>query len=187
MDEHGLQEIPDINRHLLNEASFSPGSALISSLEGSRPVLLELQALLVATKFGLPQRVISGVDQKQVILLAAILEKYLRIRLSEHDIFFKVGGGFKIKESNADLGIALALLSTYFQESLPEKTIALGEISLTGHIKPINHIHMHLKEAEKFGFAHAIIAHAQHIPTTQMRIIRCSTVYDLLNLFTNNQ
>lgn len=115
MHERGLQEVANINQQLLSEASYAPGSMLISYIEGSRPLLIELQALTIASKFGIPQRVISGIDQKQVIIIAAILEKYLQIRFSAHDIFFKISGGFKIKESGVDLGIALALLSSYFK------------------------------------------------------------------------
>ena len=183
MHEHGLQEVPDINQHLLNEASYSPGSALISYIEGSRPFLLELQALLIPSKFGMPQRVISGIDPKQVILIAAIIEKYLHIKLSTHDIFFKVSGGFKIKDSAADLGIALALLSSYFQQPLPEKSIALGELSLTGRVKPINQIGMHLREAQKFGIEQLFLAHNQKIETTKSSIKKFSSVYQLLELF----
>ncbi|MBI2774538.1 DNA repair protein RadA [Candidatus Dependentiae bacterium] len=183
MHENGLQEVRNINQQLLEEASYSPGSALISYLEGSRPLLLELQALLVPTKFGIPQRVVSGVDQKQVVLMAAILEKYLRINLNAQDIFFKVGGGFKIKESGIDLGIALAILSSYFQKPLPEKSIILGEINLTGQIKPINQIAMHLNEAHKFGIQTLVVARTQKIDIPFRSVIRLDSVYQLVELF----
>lgn len=183
METKGMQEVPDINQYLINDASFSPGSALISTLEGSRPFLLELQALLIPTRFGMPQRVISGIDPKQVVLVAAIIEKYLRIKLCEHDIFFKVSGGFKIKDSGADLGIALALLSSYFQQSLPEKSIALAEINLTGQIRPINNISLHIKEAQKFGFCNLLIAHNQKTDEKGFSITSFKSIYELLRLF----
>ena len=183
MQEHGLQEMPNINQHLLDEISHSPGSVLISYIEGSRPLLLELQALTIATKFGMPQRVVSGIDHNQVVLIAAILEKYLQIKLSSQDIFFKVSGGFKIKGSAADLGIALALLSSYFQQPLPEKCIILGEISLTGQIKPINHIALHVGEAEKFGIKKMLIAKNQKLDYTTCNVKQFSHVYELLSLF----
>ena len=188
MQEHGLQEMPNINKQLLEEVSHSPGSVLISYMEGTRPLLVELQALTVPTKFSMPQRLISGVDPKQVILIAAILEKYLKIKLNGHDIFFRVSGGFKLKESASDLGIALALLSSYFQQTIPEKSIALAEISLTGHIKPINHINVHLNEAEKFGIVHAFIARNQKIENFKPEGSHCTLqrfthIYELLSLF----
>jgi len=183
MEYNGLQEVPNINQHLLSEVSYSPGSVLVSVMEGSRPLLLELQALTIASKLGIPQRVVSGLDQKQVVLIAAILEKYLQIKLSTHDIFFKVSGGFKIKDSGTDLGIALALLSSYFQQPLPEKSIALGEISLTGQIKPINQINTFMREAEKFGINQLLIAKNQSMDQTNCALKRFHNVYELLSLF----
>ena len=131
MTGQGMEEVPHINQYLLDETSHAPGAVLVSCLEGSRPLLLEIQALVVPTKFNVPQRVITGLDHKRVVLIAAILEKYLQIRFSAQDIFVKVSGGIKINESSSDLGIALALLSSYFQQALPEKAMALGELSLT--------------------------------------------------------
>lgn len=183
MQEHGLQEMSNINQFLLQEISHVPGSVLISYIEGSRPLLLELQALTIATKYGNAQRVISGIDTTQVVLIAAILEKYVQISLSSHDIFFKVSGGFKIKGSGADLGIALALLSTFFQQPLPEKCMAMAEISLTGHIKPINNINLQIKEAEKFGIKEIFIAQNQKIDDTVCKIRRFSHICELLSVF----
>lgn len=184
MGTNGLEQVPNINEHLMNELSYAPGSVLISHIEGSRPLLLELQALTIESKLTLPQRIVSGLDHKQVVLIAAILEKYLQVRLSAHDIFFKISGGFKIKGNDTDLGVALALLSSYFQQPLPEKSIALGEISLTGQINPINQIAMHVKEAEKFGIKQLFVAHKQKIEQTNCTQKRFKNVYELLTLFT---
>jgi len=184
MKPTGLQEIPNINEQLLSELSHSPGSALVSVMEGSRPLLLELQSLTIASKLAMPQRVISGLDHKQVVLIAAILEKQVKIKLSTHDIFFKISGGFKTKSSSTDLGIALALLSSYFQQSLPEKSLALGEISLTGHIKPINQVNTFVREAKKFGIKQIFMSNNQTIEKTTNTIQRFRNVYELLSLFT---
>ena len=183
MEHNGLQEVPNINAHLLSEMSHAPGSAIISIMEGSRPILLELQALTNASKLTMPQRVVSGLDHKQVVLIAAILEKYVKIKLSMQDIFFKVSGGFKISGAESDLGTAFALLSSYFQEPLPEKSIALGEISLTGQIKPINNIGHLIKEAEKFGITTLLVAKNQVIEKTSCTIKRFHNVYELLSIF----
>ncbi len=182
MDEQGLEQVPNINQILLEQATYAPGSVLTSTLEGSRPLMLELQALTVPSKFGMPQRVISGIDHKQVVLIAAILEKYLRIKLSEQDIFFKVSGGFKIKESAADLAIAMALLSSYYQKPLPKKSLTLGEMSLTGDIKPTNRMQLHICEAEKFGIETLFTAKAKGIKTS-VKLRQFSSVYELLELF----
>ena len=182
MQELGLQELHNINAYLLEEASYNVGSVLSSFIEGSRPIIIELQALTIATKYPSAQRVISSVEYNQVILIAAILEKFLKINFSSQDIFFKISGGFKIKCSGLDLGIALALLSSYYQKTLPERSLVLGEISLTGHIKPINGIAMLVKEAEKFGIKRCFVAHNQQIESS-IRIIKLQHVYDLLELF----
>jgi DNA repair protein RadA/Sms len=186
MGESGLAEMPNINQHLLEEVTYSPGSVLVSYIEGSRPLLLELQALSIATKLAMPQRVVSGVDHTQVVLIAAILEKYLGVKLSTHDIFFKVSGGFKIKASNTDLGIALALLSSYFQKPIPEKSLALGEISLTGQVKPVNYMSIHSNEAEKFGIQKLLLAKNQKIENCGLQTFKFQHVCELLKLFGDN-
>jgi len=142
-----------------------------------------LQALTIASKFGVPQRVISGIDHKQVILIAAILEKYTHIKLSGHDIFFKISGGFKVKGNTADLGIALALLSSYFQQSLPTLSIALGEINLSGEVKPISQIDRLVKEAEKFGITTIYVSKQQSIKHPSRRLQYIHTIQELLPLF----
>lgn len=184
MGETGLCQVPNINEHLIKELTYAPGSSLISILQGSRPLLLELQALTIVTKLTIPQRVIAGVDHKQVVLIAAILEKYLQVKLSAHDIFFKISGAtLKLKDSVSDLGIALALLSSYFQQPLPEKSISLGEISVTGQIKPINQIDILVREAQSFGIKKILVAKNQKIENSICASVRFSNVYELLSLF----
>lgn len=182
MEEQGLVEVSNINQQLLSEISTSPGSCLVSVLEGSRPLILELQALVVESKFGVPQRVVTGIDHKRVVLIAAILEKYMHIRFSAHDIFFKVSGGFKIKESGADLGIALALLSSYYQQALPDRSVAVGEVSLTGIIKPTNQISLLVREVEKFGMKHLMVSQGQQIKSDCLTTY-FKHVYQLFDLF----
>jgi len=186
MNETGLRQIDNINQHLVGQPSNSPGCVLTCELEGSRPLLLELQALCVTSKFGMPQRVITGLDPKRVILIAAILEKYLHIKLSSQDIFFKVSGGVKIKESASDLCIALALMSSYFQKPLPQSALALGEVTLAGTIKPVNHLSLRVREAEKFGTHMALIPAQQKIKAS-MKITYLKNVYELLKLFPEDE
>ncbi len=184
MKGDGLQEVSNINQHLLEQTKHAPGSTLVSSLEGTRPIFLELQALVVPVKFGIPQRIITGIDHKHVSLIAAILEKYLHIPFSKHDIFFKISGGMKTKDQTCDLGIALALLSSYFQQPLAAKTIALAELSLTGQIKPIYNIDIHVKECATFGFSNMIIAKDQVLTKQASPTIkRLTSVHELLIFF----
>ena len=184
METHGLVEVADINQKLLAELTLAPGSVLVSMLEGSRTLILELQALTIPTKFGLPQRVITGVDHKRVVLIAAILEKYLHVKLSAQDIFFKVSGGFKLNTSAVDLGIALALLSSYFQKPLPEKSLALGELNLTGQIKPISQINTLLGDVQRFGIQNIFSAKNQKLPANAKQHTIClGSVHELVTIF----
>jgi DNA repair protein RadA/Sms len=184
MAPSGLQSVSNINAHLLSQATYAPGSALTCSLEGTRPLLLELQALCIPTKFSMPQRIVTGVDPKRVALIAAILEKYLHVEFSSIDIFFKVSGGCSIKESASDLAIALALLSSFFKIPLPEKSLALGEISLTGHIKPISFLEPRLKEAATFGLKTIFLADEQLTQSgSNSGIQRFKNVMQLMHLF----
>jgi len=182
MQENGLCEVSNINQQFLESASRAAGSCLVSCLEGTRPIILELQALVIESRFGIPQRVVTGLDPKRVVLIAAILEKYLHVKFSACDIFFKVGGGFKIKDSSTDLGIALTLLSSYFQVTLPAKSVAIGEISLTGKVMTINQISACIKEIEKFSLETIFSADGQQIKTA-CRVQSFKNMYDLLQLF----
>lgn len=182
MKAAGLISLANINQHLLSQSTHAPGAALTCSLEGSRPLLLELQGLCVQTKYSMPQRVITGADPKRIMLIAAILEKYLHTAFSGFDIFFKVSGGCTIKESASDLSIALALLSSFFQQPLPEKSLALGEISLTGQIKPVNQIDVRLKEAQKFGLTTIFLSDEQKVKGPGV-VKKFKSVYELLSLF----
>jgi DNA repair protein RadA/Sms len=182
MGSAGFVEQTNINKQLLNDISNSPGSTLICIVEGTRPILLELQALVVETKFGIAQRVATGLDAKRVVLVAAILEKYLGIKFSMHDIFFKVSGGLRVKENSSDLGIALALLSSYFQKPLPAKSVALAEVSLTGQVKSAAHINTSIKEIEKFGLESVFVSSSQKVKSS-CKIRMFQNVYELLKLF----
>ena len=182
MKENGLNQVPNISKEFVTTISDTPGSALVSYTEGSRSFILELQALTIKSKFGIPQRVITGVEQKQVILIAAILEKYLGLKFSGQDIFFKVSGGLKIKGNASDLGIAIALLSSFFKTSIG-KTLALGEISLTGQIKPVNHADVHISEAKKFGIDSILVSKNQKYKKTNCLLKKFGTVKELIELF----
>jgi len=128
------------------------GSAVIVSLEGSRPFLVEVQALVAPTGFGTPRRVATGFDYNRFVLLLAVLEKKLGFRLSVHDAYLNVVGGLKLAEPAADLGVILAVVSSLREEPLPNEGIFLGEIGLTGEIRPVAGLEKRLREAERLGF-----------------------------------
>ncbi len=182
MGAAGFTELTNINQQLLQQIAAVPGSMLICSLEGTRPLLCEVQALCINSRPGIAQRVVTGLDQKRVVLIAAILEKYLGVAFSAQDIFFKVSGGLWSKDSSTDLGIALALLSSYFQKPLPAKAVAMAELSLTGQIKAVNNIAACIKEVEKFGLEHLYCAQDQKL-VTSCKKHAFRSVYELLTLF----
>lgn len=182
MGSAGFTELTNVNQQLLQQIAAVPGSMLICSLEGSRPLLCEVQALCIQSRPGIAQRVVTGLEQKRVVLIAAILEKYLGIAFSAQDIFFKVSGGLWSKDSATDLGIALALLSSYFQKPLPVKSVAMAELSLTGQVKAVNNVGPCIKEVEKFGLEHLYCAYDQKLATSCKRH-GFKSVYELLSLF----
>jgi DNA repair protein RadA/Sms len=183
MESGGLKEIPNINQDVINAHLPTPGSVLVSTTESSRPLLFELQALTIESRLALPQRIISGVEHKQVVLIAAILEKYIKIRLSLHDIFFKVSGGFRTKSNAIDLGIAFALLSSYFQKPLPNKLLACGEMSLTGHVKAIPKLTPFLKDAHKFGIEELVVSKQQQIKKDHIPLFELTHIIEIVSFF----
>ena len=121
-------------------------------MEGTRPILLEIQALVVQSALVVPRRVVSGVDYNRVMLLSAVLQKVLGLPLYNQDIFIKVAGGFKIYEPAADLGICLAIISSFKNQPIPAKTCVFGEVGLLGEVRRVSGEAKRIKEAKKLGF-----------------------------------
>lgn len=153
MGENGLSEVSNPSLNLLSgRQSNALGSALTITMEGSKPLILEVQALTNTTVFGYPKRTSSGFDLNRLQLLSAVLQKYLKLNLSNQDIFTNVIGGFKLQEPAADLAICMAIISSFKKIPLPEKSIFVGEVGLSGELRPIINLEKRLKEAEKLGF-----------------------------------
>jgi DNA repair protein RadA/Sms len=158
MKEKGLDEVPNPSAVFLSERpENAPGSVVTASMEGSRPLLVELQALTSSTSFGTPRRTILGLDQNRVALLAAVMEKKLGLHLMGHDIFMNVAGGIKVGEPAVDMGIVAALASSFLDRALPEGTIVLGEVGLTGEVRAISHVENRVAETRKMGFTRCIV------------------------------
>lgn len=159
MREEGLVEIYDPSKMFLEDTNFNQeGSVVIGIMEGTRPILVEIQALVTQTNAPMPRRTAVGIDNQRLSLILAVLEKKLRIPFYNHDVYVNVVGGLNIEGTTADLGLALALLSSVKNKgvSLP-KVVVVGEVGLTGEIRPINSIDRLVNEAEKMGFEYAII------------------------------
>lgn len=158
MGPQGLTEVLNPSEIFLEERQKkSSGSVIIPTLEGSRPFLIEAQALVTQTAFSTPSRKSTGLNPNRLALLLAVLEKRLRYRLYSSDVFVSIAGGLQINEPSSDLGILLAIASSYRNHAIPANTIVVGEVGLSGEIRGVPRIDARIKEAARMGFTHALI------------------------------
>ncbi len=154
----GLQEIANPSELFLSERDLgSPGTAVFAGIEGSRPLLVEIQALVAPTSLGTPRRAVVGWDPSRLAMVLAVLEAHCGIKLSGHDVYLNVAGGLRIQEPAADLAAAAALVSSLAHAPLPADAVYFGEVSLSGAVRPVAQAAARLKEAAKLGFARAVI------------------------------
>ncbi|MEM8796629.1 MAG: DNA repair protein RadA [Pseudomonadota bacterium] len=154
----GLSEVANPSAMFLGErTSSAPGSAVFAGMEGSRPVLVEVQALVAPSTLGTPRRAVVGWDSARLAMVLAVLDAHCHVRLSNHDVYLNVAGGLKIKEPAADLAIAAALTSSLAGAALPSDGVYFGEVSLSGAIRPVPHVTNRLREAAKLGFERATL------------------------------
>ncbi|MFW6242115.1 MAG: DNA repair protein RadA, partial [Thermodesulfobacteriota bacterium] len=158
MREGGLAEVPNPSAVFLSERpDGAPGSVVTACMEGTRPILVELQALASSTNFGTPRRTILGLDPNRVALLVAVLEKRLGMHLMGHDIFMNVAGGVKVHEPAVDLAVIAAVASSFTDRSVPQDTIVMGEVGLTGEVRAVSHLETRVVESRKMGFTRALV------------------------------
>ena len=162
MLESGLREVANPSEAFLSESTREvPGVAVVASLEGARPLLVEVQALVSTSFYGTPQRVTSGYDPRRLAVLLAVLERRVGLRLGRHDVFVTVTGGFKLDDPGADLGVALAIASSFRSRPVLPRTLALGEVSLSGELRRVPRLDARLREAAQLGFVRAGFPRAQ--------------------------
>lgn len=153
----GLAEVPNPSALFLGDRnSVSPGAAVFAGLEGTRPLLVEVQALVAAPSFGTPRRAVVGWDSGRLAMILAVLDARADLGISSHDVYLNVAGGLKIGEPAADLAAAAALISSFSGKPLPRDCVFFGEISLAGDVRPTPQAELRLKEAVKLGFRRAI-------------------------------
>lgn len=161
-DEVGIFEMGDAGLvatvPTVPEANSQPGSCLTITMEGTRPILAEIQALVTSTPLPMPRRVASGINYNRLQTIVAILSKRLNIPLYKEDVYVSVAGGLKIEEPAVDLAVALAILSSFRNKPLPAKAVAIGELDLLGNVRRVNSLERRIKEAKKLGFTHLITA-----------------------------
>lgn len=156
MDQRGLSEVENPSAVLLAERQNTDGSIILATLEGTRPILVEIQALVTPTSFGYPKRTASGFDINRLNLLIAVIEKRTKLKLSDKDIFINVVGGIKLRDSAADLAVCLAIASAIAGRKLAEDFVVFGEVGLGGEVRSAYRPDQRISEAKKLGFAHAI-------------------------------
>ncbi|MCB1419055.1 MAG: DNA repair protein RadA [Notoacmeibacter sp.] len=157
MGDKGLAEVANPSELFLGERSAaSPGAAVFAGMEGTRPVLVEIQALVAPSPLGTPRRAVVGWDSARLSMVLAVLESHCGVRFSQNDVYLNVAGGYRITEPAADLAVAAALVSSLAGLALPANSVYFGEISLSGAVRPVGHAAQRLKEAEKLGFAQAV-------------------------------
>ena len=181
MLESGLKEVKNPSEALLAERMNTDGSVILATLEGNRPILVEIQALATSTNFGYPKRAASGFDINRLNLLIAVLERRTKLKLSDKDIFVNVVGGMKLADSAADLAVCMAIASAVAGRKLGDEYVVFGEVGLGGEIRSAFRANQRIAEAKKLGFLHAIgpatvrddfVIPAKDLRTTLIKYVR---------------
>lgn len=158
MRQNGLVEVENPSEFMLNgKPENASGSVVACSMEGTRPILIEIQALVCSSNFGMPRRTAAGTDYNRVNLLMAVLEKRVGLHLSNYDAYVNIAGGIKMNEPAVDLGIVMAVVSSYKNQPIDEKTIVFGEVGLSGEVRAVNMPEQRVAEAKKLGFTTCIM------------------------------
>ncbi|HET7266395.1 MAG TPA: DNA repair protein RadA [bacterium] len=161
MSGRGLTEVADPSALFLAERpEGASGSAVVCAVEGTRPLLLEVQALVTRTPFGMPRRTAAGIDYNRLLLLLAVLEKRTGLHLSAHDVYVSVAGGVSVDEPAADLGVALAVASSHRDRPVDAAAVAVGEVGLGGEVRAVSQIDRRIAEAAKLGFRRVVAPRA---------------------------
>lgn len=177
MNDIGMCEIDNPSSVLLSEKNENvAGSIVVASIEGTRPILVELQALTATSVFGMPRRTANGIDYNRLTLLIAVLEKRTGLPLGNQDVYLNIVGGIKINEPALDLGIILAVSSSFKNIPIPNDVIAIGEVGLTGEVRSVNQIEKRIKEAEKLGFKKCII------PESNKKLLKDTYKLDIIGV-----
>ena len=182
----GLKEVRNPSEYMLQGTPIGePGSVITATMEGTRPIMLEIQALCCQTSLNIPRRTAVGIDYNRVNLLMAVLEKKLGLKLSFCDAYVNVAGGMKVNEPALDLAIIMALLSSYSNKALGEKTIVFGEVGLTGEIRGVSQAEQRAAEAAQLGYEHIILpkVNLKSVSRSGLKLTGVSHITELMRLF----
>ena len=182
MKNEGMVEITNPSSILISERNDNPtGSVIVATIEGTRPLLIELQALTTPSVFGIPKRTANGIDYNRLAVLIAVIEKRAGVALGTQDVYLNVVSGIKIVEPAIDLGIILAATSSYRNVSISQDVVTIGEVGLTGEVRAVNMIEKRIKEAEKLGFKKCII------PESNKRLLKNNFKIDIIGVRNVNE
>ncbi|MEG6617536.1 DNA repair protein RadA [Peptococcaceae bacterium 1198_IL3148] len=186
MQGEGLKEVANPSMLFMARHPFStaPGSVVVPSVEGTRPILVEIQSLVCPTSFGLPRRMTTGVDHNRVALIMAVLEKRVGLRMGNYDAYVNVVGGVKLLEPAVDLAVAIALASSFKEIMVDNDMVVVGEIGLTGEVRPVTALDRRLKEAENMGFKKALVPRTNINKTTfpSIEVYQINTVAEAIEV-----
>ena len=191
MRGNGLVEVPNPSEYMLaGKPKQAPSSIVVCSIEGTRPILIEVQALVCQTNFNMPRRTSTGTDYNRVNLLMAVIEKRMGVRMGDCDAYINVAGGMRIHEPALDLGIILALLTSYRNQSLDDETICFGEVGLAGEVRAVNMAEQRVLEAAKLGFKRCILpkVNCRQLALTKeqtrgLELVGIESIHELLEVF----
>ncbi len=182
MTQEGLISAKDIASKFFNKSKAQSGSALTITMEGSRALIIEVQALVTESTYPNPKRSATGFDANRLNMLLALLEKKIDLPLNHYDVFINISGGIKIKESSADLAVIAAIISSFRDRPISKESVFIGEVSLTGEIKDVYSIDLRLKEAQAQGIKKAIIAQKTNLKL-DLKIFAVDEVPKMIELF----
>jgi DNA repair protein RadA/Sms len=183
MREDGLHEVDNPSEVFLSDRSRGiSGSCVSASIEGTRALLIELQALVTPSNFGMPQRTVTGIDGKRLSLLLAVLEKRFGLRTGQYDVFANVAGGLKIDEPAIDLALAAAVVSSARESAIDHGTVVVGEIGLGGEIRSVSHLEKRIMESEKLGFKRILVpkGNIKELRKRVIEIVEVTTIADAM-------
>lgn len=181
MVANGLREVPNPSELFLgNRDDPAPGSAITVACEGTRPIVVELQALVSPTSYSSPRRSTTGVDYNRLVQILAVLEKRVGIPMSKLDSYVASVGGLNVEEPAVDLGVAIALVASFRDRIVDSGTVLIGEVGLGGQVRPVSQMEMRLKEAAKLGFKRAIVPKGQKFPELNIEITPVAKVIDAI-------
>jgi DNA repair protein RadA/Sms len=183
MRDGGLAEVSNPSELFLGGGEPSPGTSTIVALEGTRPLVVELQALVSATSYASPRRTATGVGTNRLHQILAVIEKHLGLPLSRFDCYLAVAGGLQVEEPAADLGVAAAVVASYRDLTLPPGTVLIGELGLGGQLRPVGQLELRLQESARLGFTRAVVPKASGLGPSSalgLRVLESATLAEAL-------